>query len=182
MRAFLGVSIPGELKRKILEIQKKFSNFDIKFVEPENLHFNLKFFREINDEQAEKLKKILEEITKKYEPFEIEIRGLGVFPNKNYIRVVWVGVKEGFNEITSLAESMQNSIESIGFPREEKFVPHLTLGRVRTARNKEELKNLIEELENVEIGKMKVDTIRLLRSKLSPNGPVYDEVFDVKLS
>jgi 2'-5' RNA ligase len=182
MRAFLGISIPDELKRKILEIQKKFSDFDIKFVEPENLHFNLKFFREINDEQTEKLKKILEETAKKYEPFEIEIKGLGVFPSKTYIRVIWVGVKEGFNTITSMAESIQDSIESVGFLREEKFVPHLTLGRVRTARNKEELKSLIEELEDIEIGKMKVDAIRLFRSKLSPHGPVYEEVFNVKLS
>jgi len=182
MRAFLGISIPDELKRKILEIQKKFSGFDIKFVEPENLHFNLKFFREISDEQVEGLKKILGEISKKYEPFEIEIKGLGVFPNKNYIRVVWTGVKEGFNAITSLAEAIQDSIESIGFLREEKFVPHLTLGRVRTARNKEELKILIEELENIEIGKMEVDTIKLFRSKLSPSGPVYEEVFGINLS
>jgi 2'-5' RNA ligase len=182
MRAFLGISISDELKRKILEIQKEFSSFDIKFVEPENLHFNLKFFREISDEQVEELKKIIEEISKEYEPFEIEINGLGVFPSKNYIRVIWVGIKEGFNTITSMAESIQDSIESIGFLREEKFVPHLTIGRVRTARNKEELKNLIEELENIEIGKMKVDAIRLFRSKLSPVGPVYDEVFNVKLS
>jgi 2'-5' RNA ligase len=182
MRAFLGISVPDGVKHKILEIQKKFSGFDIKFVEPENLHFNLKFFREISDEQVGGLKKILEEIAKKYGPFEIEIRGLGVFPNKNYIRVIWIGVKEGFNAITSLAEAIQDSIESIGFSREEKFVPHLTLGRVRTARNKEELKILIEELENIEIGKMKVDTIKLFRSKLSPSGPVYEEVFDINLS
>lgn len=181
MRAFLGISISDELKHKILEIQKKFSDFDIKFVEPENLHFNLKFFREISDEQVEGLKKILEEITEKFEPFEIEIKGLGVFPNKNYIRVIWMGVKEGFNTITSMAESIQDSIETIGFLREEKFVPHLTLGRVRTARNKEELKNLVTDLENIEIGKMEVDAIRLFRSKLSPHGPVYEEVFKIEL-
>lgn len=181
MRAFLGISISDELKHRILEIQKKFSGFDIKFVESENLHFNLKFFREINDEQVEKLKKILEEITEKFESFDIEIRGLGVFPNKNYIRVIWVGVKEGFNTITSMAESIQDSIETIGFLREEKFVPHLTLGRIRTARNKEELKRLVEELESIEIGRMKVDAIRLFRSKLSPLGPIYEEVFNVEI-
>ena len=181
MRAFLGISISDDLKHKILDVQRNFSNFDIKFVESENLHFNLKFFREINDESTEKLKQILEEIIKKYEPFEIEIKGLGVFPNKNYIRVVWVGVKEGYNTLTSLAEDIQNSIDKLGFPREEKFVPHLTLGRVRTARNKSELASIVEELKDLEIGRMKVDNVVLFESMLSPNGPKYEEIFRVNL-
>jgi 2'-5' RNA ligase len=181
MRAFLGISIPEDLKQKILAVQKKFSDFDIKFVEPENLHFNLKFFKELNNENIEKLRQILGEIVKKYESFEIEIKGLGVFPNKNYIRVVWIGVKEGCNTLVSLADEIQNSIESLGFLKEEKFVPHLTLGRIRSARNKEELKRLVEELEGMEIGKMEIGDIKLFQSKLSPNGPRYEEVFCVKL-
>jgi len=50
MRAFLGISIPDSLKPKILRIQDKFDDFDIKFVEKENLHFNLRFFRDIEEE------------------------------------------------------------------------------------------------------------------------------------
>ena len=181
MRAFLGISIPDELKYKILDVQRKFSDFDIKFVEPDNLHFNLRFFKEIDNDNIENLRHILEEIVKKYEPFEIEIRGLGVFPNKNYIRVVWIGVREGCSTLVSLAEEIQDSIEGLGFLKEEKFVPHLTLGRVRTARNKENLKRFVEELQDIEIGKMKVVEIKLFQSKLSPNGPVYEEVFNVKI-
>ena len=181
MRAFLGISIPNELKHKILEVQRKFSDFDIKFVETENLHFNLKFFKEINDEEIEKLRRIVEEAFKKIGVFEIEIKGLGAFPNNNYIRVIWIGVKEGYNIITSLAESIQDSIEPLGFFKEEKFVPHLTLGRIRTARNKNELRALLEELKDADIGRMKVDSIKLFKSILSPNGPKYEEIFKVFL-
>jgi len=166
---------------KTLDIQKRFSNFDIKFVEPENLHFNLKFFREIGNEEVDKLKQILEETSEKFEPFEIEIKGIGAFPSKNYIRVIWLGVKEGYNTITSLTETIHNSIEVLGFLKKGRFVPHLTLGRVRTARNKEDLRSLIEELKDVEIGKMKVDTVILFKSKLSPKGPIYEEVFSIKI-
>jgi 2'-5' RNA ligase len=181
MRAFLGIPIPEELRTKILQTQKEFSDFDIKFVEPENLHFNLKFFREISDENVEKLRTILQEICKKFQAFTIKIEGLGAFPNKNYIRVVWIGVKEGHNTMVSLAENIQNSIESLEFFEEEKFVPHLTLGRVRTARNKEGLKIKINELEGLEIGSMSVEEIVLFQSKLSPKGPEYEEVFKIKL-
>ena len=181
MRAFLGISISDGLKPKILAIQKRFSNFDIKSVEPDNLHFNLKFFREIGNEEIDKLKQILGEISEKFEPFEIEIRGIGAFPSKNYIRVVWLGVKEGYNIITTLAETIQDSIEVLGFLKEGRFKPHLTLGRVRTARNKENLRSLIEELSDIEIGKMKVEKVILFKSKLSPTGPIYEEVFGTDL-
>jgi 2'-5' RNA ligase len=156
MRAFLGISIPDKLKPKITRIQDKFDDFDIKFVEKGNLHFNLKFFRYIELDKIEKLKEILKKISAQYEPFEIEISGLGAFPSKNYVRVIWLGVKQGYQTFKSL-------------------------GRVRSGRNKNELLVLLRKLEDIEIGKMKIEKITLFQSKLSPKGPVYEEVFSVKL-
>jgi len=181
MRAFLGISIPENLKQEITQIQDNFSNFDIKFVEPENLHFNLRFFEEIEDERIEELRKSLGEICKQFEPFEINITGLGAFPSKNYIRVIWIGVKEGYQTFVALVEAIDNALNNLGFMREEKFIPHLTLGRVRSGRNRNELLLTIRKLEDIEIGKMKVDEIKLFQSNLTPNGPVYKEVFSIKL-
>jgi len=181
MRAFLGISIPEELKPRIESIQDNFCNFDIKFVEKENLHFNLKFFKDINNEKTEQLKKILEDVCKQFRPFEIKIEGVGAFPSRNYVRVIWLGVKDGYQTLASLAEMIENALESMGFETEEKFVPHLTLGRVKSGRNKNDLIILLKESENIEIGKMKVDKIMLFQSKLSPNGPIYEEIFSIKL-
>jgi len=182
MRAFLGISIPEELRLRIASIQDRFSDFDIKFVEQENLHFNLKFFEEIDKERTDQLRKILEDISKQFQPFEIKIAGVGAFPSRNYVRVIWLGVKEGYQTLVSLAEMIESALESLGFETEERFVPHLTLGRVRSGRNKNELIVLLKELEDIEIGKMKIDKVILFQSKLSPNGPVYEEVFNISLA
>jgi 2'-5' RNA ligase len=40
---------------------------------------------------------------------------------------------------------------------------------------------LLKELEDIEVGKMNIDKIILFQSKLSPNGPVYEEVFSIKI-
>jgi 2'-5' RNA ligase len=177
MRAFLGIPIPEELKPRIESIQDKFSDFDIKFVELENLHFNLKFFEEIDKDKVDQLKKGLEDICKQFQPFEIKIAGVGAFPSKNYVRVIWLGVKDGYQTLISLAEMIENALEALGFETEERFVPHLTLGRVRSGRNKNEMIVLLKELENIEVGKMKVDEIILFQSKLTPSGPIYEEFF-----
>jgi len=181
MRVFLGIDIPNELKQKIIYVQNRFSDFDIKFVEPENLHFNLKFFGDIDEEKVEKLKEVLEKISKQFQPFEVNISGLGTFPSRNYIRVIWLGVKEGYQAFLSLSQTINNAIETLGFEKENRFVPHLTLGRVRSGRNKNELLVLIRKFEDIEIGKMKVNEIKLFQSKLSPSGPVYKEVFKIRL-
>jgi 2'-5' RNA ligase len=181
MRAFIGIPISDDLKPRVSSIQDKFFDFDIKFVEKENLHFNLKFFKELGDEELEKVKKVLEDVCKQFESFEIKIEGIGAFPSKNYIRVIWLGIKEGYQMLMALAEAVENSLESLGFETEEKFMPHLTLGRVRSGRNKNELLTLMKNLEEVEIGKMRVDKVILFQSKLSTNGPVYEEVLNIKL-
>ena len=181
MRAFLGISIPEDLKQRIMQIQDNFADFDIKFVEIENLHFNLRFFEEIEDDKIEKLRMILEETCKHFEPFEINISGLGTFPNKNYIRVIWIGVKDGYQAFITLAEAIDSALNNLGFLREEKFVPHLTLGRVRSGRNKDELLLTIRKIENMEIGKMIVNEIKLFQSILTPNGPIYKEILSIKL-
>jgi len=181
MRAFLGISIPDELKPRIEAIQDRFSDFDVKFVERENLHFNLKFFGEISIEDVEKVKKVVEDVCKQFQSFEIKISGVGAFPNKSYVRVIWLGVKDGYQTLASLAEAIENALESFGFRTEEKFVPHLTLGRVRSGRNKNEMLILLKELEDIEVGKMRINEIILFQSKLSTNGPIYEEVFSIKI-
>ncbi len=181
MRAFLGIPISNDLKSEIIKIQDRFSDFDIKFVESENLHFNLKFFKEIDNEKVKKLKEILEKISTQFKPFEIEISGTGAFPSKSYIRVIWLGVKQGYQMFKSLVDTIETSLEALGFEKEDRFIPHLTLGRVRSGRNKNELLILIRKLEDVEIGKMMIDKIILFQSKLSPKGPIYEEVFNVEL-
>ena len=92
MRAFLGIPIPDELKPRINQIQDGLDDFDVKLVEKENLHFNLKFFKDIENEKVEKLKEILSKISTQFEPFEINIDGMGAFPSKSYVKVVWLGV------------------------------------------------------------------------------------------
>ena len=110
MRAFLGISIPEELKPRIASIQDNFLDFDVKLVEQENLHFNLKFFKELRDDDVEKLKKLLNDVCKRFQPFSIKISGVGAFPSKNYIRVLWLGVKDGYQTLASLAETIENSL------------------------------------------------------------------------
>jgi 2'-5' RNA ligase len=107
-------------------------------------------------------------------PFEVEIKGLGVFPNLRRINVIWAGIRRGANELRSIFHQLEPKLRDLGFQPDAKgFSPHLTIARVKTSRNKTELIKIIKELENYEFGLVKAKCLRLKKSVLTPQGPIY---------
>ena len=183
MRAFLAAEINEELKEKISDVQKQLMEADapVKFVEPHNLHFTFKFFGEIDGEKSEEIVSAVETKIQNYFPFEIFIKGVGVFPNPRYIRVLWLGVEDS-EPFSKLQMDLDEDFKKMGFKKERSYVPHLTMGRVRGAKNKDALLSKIEELEDVEIGKMKIDKLLLKESVLKrDSGPVYTTINEFNL-
>ncbi|HOI71191.1 MAG TPA: RNA 2',3'-cyclic phosphodiesterase [Methanobacterium sp.] len=182
MRAFLAVELHESLQDKVLEIQDKLkeSKANVKFVEKENLHFTCKFFGEIPQEKKDKITNIIEEKIPKYNSFEINIKGLGVFPHMGYIRVIWLGLEEA-GYFSKILKDFDEEFVKLGYKKERSYIPHLTIGRVKSKKNKEVLTSLIKELEGTMIGTMKVDKIALKKSELTPKGPIYTTVSEFKL-
>jgi len=182
MRAFIAIDVPKELKDKVISVQKRLADYDIKLVEPENLHFCLKFLGDMDPKLLPKLKAIVDAAAKSFEPFDIEIHGMGSFPSPTYIKVIWLGVKAGKNELTGLAELIDNKTAELGFtPENRAFEAHLTLGRVRSARYKTDLLELLKKNKDLFVGVMKAASIQLIESELTPDGPKYTIVHEATL-
>ncbi|MBI2578512.1 MAG: RNA 2',3'-cyclic phosphodiesterase [Candidatus Aenigmarchaeota archaeon] len=171
MRCFLAVDLDEALKPAALEIQKQLNEVaDVKLVEEENLHFTMKFLGEASDDQISYVKNVIGDLLKDWQPFEISVKGLGAFPSLSYIRVVWLGAPE--------LHALQHAVEQAlcpPFEKERDITPHLTLARVRSVRGKEQLMDFLKNSQNVEIGAMTVDKVKLKKSILSSNGPVYED-------
>lgn len=180
MRCFIAVAVPEPLKDKILEVQGKIkqSGSDLKLVEKENLHFTIKFLGEITEKEIDDVKEFLSSL--KESAFEISIKGLGVFPTKDYIRVIWLGVDKNKEFFLNLIKKINKDLNKIRKDKKETEA-HLTIARVKTARNKEKLRALITNLKDTEIGKMKIESLHLMASELTPEGPIYKELAKFKL-
>lgn len=176
MRAFIAIEINDEVRQKLVEVQeriKKAKAAKIKFVEPENLHLTLKFLGEITEEQAEDIKRILESIAKEHPKHEVNVKGIGVFPSYNYVRVIWAGI-EGDEIIKKIAQKIDNALFNLGFKREKNFVSHVTIGRVKFVKDKVGLMLVLKELAAQEFGRFNVEAIELKKSTLTPKGPIYE--------
>lgn len=183
MRLFIGVAVPEQLKEKLLLSQKKIKGLlDIKLVEPENLHFSLKFLGEVNEDRVKAIREVLASVAEKFSTFFLTISGLGAFPSASSARVVWAGCSSGAKELEALAGFIDSELSKVGFTAEERpFRAHLTLGRIRLAENNPKLQKFILDNKKTELGSFKISKISLIESKLSPAGPTYIEIFEVGL-
>ncbi len=182
IRAFLAVDLDDDLKPKINKIIKKFKQIDtkIKYVELTNLHLTLKFFGDIDTEGLNLLEDAIANVVSDFDSFKIKIKGCGAFPNNNHIKVIWIGIDED-EVIKDLHHKLDKEFVRLGFERDKKFSTHLTIGRMKSAKNKNQVKSVIEEFNNVEIGEMDVTHINLKKSTLTPAGPIYEDLKIFKL-
>jgi len=181
LRAFISIDIPfaETLKKLHKEIIK--TQADVKLVEPDNVHITLKFLGEIHDNLIEDINKIIESSVEQIKPFTITLFGTGAFPNKDYMKVLWIGIKNT-EQIQTLAQNIDEQLTKLGFKKETRgFSAHLTIGRVRSARQKEKLQQIIQNNEHTEFIEIKVDSIKLKQSTLTPQGPIYTTIKEIKL-
>jgi 2'-5' RNA ligase len=181
VRAFIAVELDSQLLPKVLELQRELLSVgaDIKAVEPENIHFTLRFLGEISQSEVDEIVNSMNKLD--FGTFPIEIRGVGCFPNMRNPRVIWIGLSMGFDIFSRLSRQLEDRLREIGIRSEgERFTPHLTIGRVRSGRNKAALAKKLGELLNVEVGKMIVGSVKLKKSILTPRGPIYTTLHEVK--
>jgi 2'-5' RNA ligase len=178
MRLFVAIDLDEEIKNSIYRISERISGIKgLKVVEKENLHITLMFLGEVDEIKAEKVKSRLSEI--EFEPFDIKFRGVGYFPPKKYPRVIWVGVDEGKERLAILANEVYQRLKKLGFKRDKDFAAHVTICRVK--KRVDNIKNRLEDFENVEFGAMRVNEFKLKQSILKPTGPVYKDIETFRL-
>ena len=73
-----------------------------------------------------------------------------------------------------MQQEIETRLEAVGFEPEQKaYRPHLTLGRVKSLKRREDLVDLMERDRDVDLGPFVVDRMVLFRSDLRPTGPIY---------
>lgn len=127
----------------------------------------------------------MEPLLKAYEPFEIQVGGLGAFPSMGNPRVIWIGV-----QAPPVMEKLVREIEEIsaieGFERENRrFSPHLTLGRVSQSVDRMQtqlIKDALQKTQVASLGLVRVESIMMMKSLLTPAGPIYSPLSVMQFS
>ncbi|MFD1570893.1 RNA 2',3'-cyclic phosphodiesterase [Halorubrum laminariae] len=188
MRAFFAVDLPNALADPLAAIQADLDDAaGLRFTDTTQAHVTLKFLGEIGESGSESdgTRPALDDVIAAGEravadadrdPFKCELTGFGVFPDLEYISVVWAGISDGTAALTALHEALERETTALGVdPAEHAFTPHVTLARMDDARGKDLVQRIVRE-RDPEFGRFGVDEVELVRSTLTPDGPEYETV------
>src|SRR3989344_396226 len=157
MRCFIAVDLPEKVKEEFRKI--KIDRTIAEISAPDDYHLTLKFLKNINKNKLERTKRNLDRI--KFKPFTINLDAVGYFPDTDYIQVAWIGVTPK-SRVIKLKENIDDALMDL-FQRDKRFIPHVTLYRIKAMRDKKKFKDLLNI--NYE-GHWKVSSFVLYESRI----------------
>lgn len=177
MRLFTAIDIDPDVRKKLAALLDRLRPLaKLSWTTADRMHITTKFIGEWPDERLEEMKRTLQSVGSPG-AFEVEISGLGWFPNSFRPRVLWAGVHGGV-PLHDLAQATEEAVCRIGVKREERpFSPHLTLARIRETVPMDRLMREVESLK-VDLGRFEPTASYLY---LSRNGR-YTKLADFPLT
>ncbi len=179
IRTFIAVELDPNLREHIREIQARFADFPLKFVDPEIVHITLKFLGDVEASKIPSLAAALDSMM--CEPFEAGLEGVGVFPKPSNPKVLWLG---GVGNFKVLHDEVEALLEPFKFEKDDReFTAHATLARVKFLKKdqKKAFVDILKDLKDLKLGSMRVNRITLKKSILTPEGPIYETMHTVYL-
>jgi 2'-5' RNA ligase len=188
IRTFIALDFPlsilDSIEQQTKRLRQTLGNDVIRWVLTHNLHLTLKFLGNVPVSHLEFLNQMLVQATDSITQFDLQIGGVGSFPNSNRPRVLWVGIHAPA-ALSNLQKAIEEGAKRLGYEKEERpFSPHLTLGRVRQGLDGKDLQKIRNALSSIQLGKIgiaRVDSVHIYKSDLNSEGSVYTKLFSTPL-
>jgi RNA 2',3'-cyclic 3'-phosphodiesterase len=151
-----------------------------RWIDVENYHITLRFIGDVDGRTADEIVNRLDRIDR--EEFQINLSGIGSFGSKKP-HSVWAGVSPS-PDLTALQAEIERICQRIGLPPDpRKFMPHVTLARLRSARV-EDVVHYLSGRGNFHTLPFLVGRFVLMSSKESVGGGPYltEEIFPLQES
>ena len=183
-RTFIAIKIPlSKQKQEIIsDIQFKLKDEKIKWVDTWNMHITLFFLGDTDDDFIPVISDRIVELLQGIKSFSLKLNGLGLFKSLHDPKVMWIGINPS-DKLKELKTLVDQVIVPLGFEKDTReFKPHLTLGRIKYMKDKENLKRIIDQNKEYDFGEILIDQLNFYESTLTSKGPIYKIIKQVKLN
>ena len=184
MRLFVALNFPKKERERIHRTTRPLRDADmpVRWLPADQFHVTLKFLGEVRRERLQELEQAISRVTATTKAFATKFGGFGAFPSVRQPRVIWLGL--GANpELRCLKQDLEYSFGDIGFEAETRaFHPHITLGRSDDRDGAGAFRGLDGAFADLDCtGEVKVHSVDLMRSQMSPEGSKYTVVSSARL-
>ncbi len=167
---FIAINFETSFLKKDFEIIKKeLEDKPIKWVEIENIHLTLAFLGSIPNKKIGFVEYAIEKNLRDISPLKIDLASL-----ENFSRVLWIDAKiENKEKLKNFQERLIYDLSENFHIKNQKFVPHITIGRFKGKVKKDRITNIIKKYKKHTFGTVMADSIDLMESTLNNDGPKY---------
>ncbi|WP_423189802.1 RNA 2',3'-cyclic phosphodiesterase [Alkalibacterium sp. f15] len=176
MRVFIAIEIGEQTKKQLKNVQDKMKNYVNKgnFTTRDNFHVTLRFIGDVDQEEIDGLRCVIDNMALITKPFKLSLDTLGHFPRKQK-EIIWVGIKGQLDSLNELKRDLEGELEKAGFAKEEReYRPHITL--VRSASLDKPVEVIIEEV-SVPHSEIIAGSISLMESTRIDGELVYRSIY-----
>lgn len=164
-RLFVAIELPDTVRDQLTWLRADIPGAT--WTKPAAMHLTLRFLGDgLSGEQLSAIQQALEGI--RGARFELQVRGVGRFG----MRVLWVGLKAP-PALLTLQRQVESAVESVGFPLERDFSPHITLARLRQPKAAAEVQRFLAAHADFQTESFPADQFVLFSSQLTAQGPIY---------
>lgn len=167
IRLFVALALPDTVAQSLLLLQGGVPG--ARWSTREQLHLTLRFIGDVDGRDAAAIDDALASI--RAPAFALELKGIGEFGGKTP-RALWAGVRDAA-PVEHLSRKVESALQRVGLPAEErKFVPHITLARLRGSPH-ERIITFLAGHALYASPSFAVNAFILYSSRLTPNGSLY---------
>jgi RNA 2',3'-cyclic 3'-phosphodiesterase len=188
-RLFIAINLPESTKKKLIDWQIKMVDFlarssfseggdprQIRWTKKDNLHITLNFIGYVTDDEMYEICSLVKGVTKKHQPFFINLERIILGPPDKAPRMFWVQGEKS-QELANIQTDLRDMIEQRSGVKYNAFRPHITLAKFKPLF----MKTFPKEFEDVFKHQVPVETIEVMQSELRRGGAEYTILESVEL-
>jgi 2'-5' RNA ligase len=184
VRLFVAINLPPSERQAIHRATAPLreAGRTVTWVAPQCIHLTMKFLGEQPPEAVTRIRDALGPVARRFQPFRLDVGGLGAFPHLRDPKIFWMGIA-GDPKLELLHHDLEVACEALGHEVDVRaFRPHLTLGRVKRNVSAEQAGKLAKLATSVRY-RTAIDarSLDLMQSELSSDGPRYTVLAAVPL-
>ena len=117
LRTFIAVEVSSDVIGRAQKLIQQLTPLDdnVRWADPRAFHLTLSFLGDVELLELPKICQAMRTAVGELPPFDVVVHGAGAFPSVDRPRTIWLGIREGRDELRAMQSRLQDELSKLGF-------------------------------------------------------------------